>query len=51
MRERIHPGMYPTKEVYEQVLGDLNMIKVDTVEISGAQIITRNMKTGKEISN
>lgn len=38
----------PTKEVYDQVLGDLDMIKVDTVEISGAQIITRNIQTGKE---
>ena len=38
----------PDKEVYEQILGDLNMIKVDTVEISGAEIITRTLKTGKE---
>ena len=38
----------PDKEVYEQILGDLNMIKVDTVEISGAQIVTRTLKTGKE---
>lgn len=38
----------PDKEIYEQVLGDLNMIKVDTVEISGAQIITSNLKTGKK---
>ena len=38
----------PGKEIYEQVLGDLNMIKVDTVEISGAQITTSNLKTGKK---
>ena len=38
----------PDKEIYEQVLGDLNMIKVDTIEISGAQIITSNLKTGKK---
>ena len=41
----------PDKEVYEQILGDLNMIKVDTVEISGAQITTRQLKTGKETVN
>jgi hypothetical protein len=38
----------PDKEIYEQVLGDLNMIKVDTVEITGAQITTSNLKTGKK---
>jgi len=38
----------PDKEVYEQILGDLNLIKVDTVEISGAEIVTRTLKTGKE---
>jgi hypothetical protein len=38
----------PDKEIYEQVPGDLNMIKVDTLEISGAQIITSNLKTGKK---
>lgn len=38
----------PTREVYEQILGDLDMIKIDTVEISGAQISTINMKTGKK---
>ena len=38
----------PDKEIYEQVLGDLNMIKVDTIEITGAQIITSNLKTGKK---
>ena len=34
--------------MYEQILGDLTMIKVDTVEISGAEIVTRTLKTGKE---
>ena len=38
----------PDKDVYEQILGHLNMIKVDTVEISGAEIVTRTLKTGKE---
>ena len=44
----------PTKEVYDQILGNLNLIKIDTVEISGAQITTSNIKTGKkniQISN
>lgn len=38
----------PADEVYKQVLGKLAMIKVDTLEISNAQIITRSLKTGKE---
>ncbi len=38
----------PTKEVYEQVLGELDLIKIDTVEISGAQITTSNIKTRKK---
>ena len=38
----------PPKEVYEQILGELDMIKIDTVEISGAQITTSNIKTGKK---
>ncbi len=44
----------PTREVYKQILGDLNQIQVDTVEISGAQISTSNIKTTKkniDISN
>ncbi|MGZ8559731.1 MAG: hypothetical protein ACXWWC_15415, partial [Chitinophagaceae bacterium] len=44
----------PTKEVYKQILGDPNLIKIDTIEISGAQITTSNIKTGKkniQISN
>jgi hypothetical protein len=39
----------PTDEVYKQLLGDLSMIKVDGLEISNARIITRSLKTGKEI--
>ena len=38
----------PNEEIYKQILGDLNMIQVDTVEISGAHIITKTLKTGKE---
>lgn len=33
------------KEVYKQILGDLNMIKIDTVEISGAQITAGPINT------
>jgi hypothetical protein len=38
----------PTPEVYQQILGELSMIKIDTVLISGAQITTSNIKTGKK---
>jgi len=38
----------PPREVYEQILGELNMIKIDTVQISGAQITTSNIKTSKK---
>lgn len=44
----------PTKEVYEQILGDLNQISVDTVELYGANIKTNNLKTKRqtiELSN
>lgn len=37
----------PPKEVYEQILGNLDLIKVDTVLITGAQIITSSFKTKK----
>lgn len=37
----------PAKEVYEQILGDLDLIKVDTLIITGASIITRNINSGK----
>jgi len=36
----------PTKEVYEQILGDLNLIHIDTVFISNATITTRDLRTG-----
>lgn len=39
----------PPGEVYKQLLGDLNMIKVDELNITGAKIITRSLSTGKEI--
>jgi len=38
----------PNEEIYKQILGDLNKIQVDTVEISGASIITKTLKSGKE---
>jgi hypothetical protein len=38
----------PTTEVYKQILGNLDMIQIDTLLITGAQISTRNMKTGKK---
>ncbi|MGK2863763.1 MAG: hypothetical protein ACSLE0_17655 [Chitinophagaceae bacterium] len=38
----------PTLEVYKQILGDMNQIQVDTVEISGAQITTTNIKNGSK---
>jgi hypothetical protein len=37
----------PTKEIYEEILGGLDLIHIDTVLISGAQITTKNLKTGK----
>ncbi len=37
----------PTKALYEQILGNLDLIKADTVLISGAQIVTSNFKTKK----
>jgi hypothetical protein len=38
----------PTKEVYEQILSNLDLIQIDSVLITGAQITTRNLKTGKK---
>jgi hypothetical protein len=38
----------PTSEVYRQILGGLNKIQVDSVEITGARISTSNLKTGKK---
>ncbi len=39
----------PTDEVYKQVLGNLDMIQVDSVVIIGAQVKTSNQNTGKII--
>jgi hypothetical protein len=36
----------PNKEVYEQILGNLDLIKIDTVQIYGATISTASLKTG-----
>ena len=38
----------PQEEVYKQILGELERIKIDTLLIVGAQIITKNMQTGKQ---
>ncbi len=38
----------PTSEVYKQILGELSMIKIDTLEITGAHITTSNIKTGRK---
>ncbi|MES1218578.1 MAG: hypothetical protein ABUT20_23950 [Bacteroidota bacterium] len=35
----------PPKEVYEQILGSLDLIQVDTLIIRGAQITTSNLRT------
>ena len=40
---RVPPG-----EVYKQILGELERIKIDTLLIVDAQIITKNMQTGKQ---
>lgn len=37
----------PRNEIYRQILGDLNFIKLDTVTIEGADIITKSRKTGR----
>ncbi|HEY6063941.1 MAG TPA: hypothetical protein VIV35_10055, partial [Chitinophagaceae bacterium] len=37
----------PPKEVYEQILGDMDLIQADTVLISGAQIITSSLQSKK----
>ena len=36
----------PTREVYEQILGNLNLIKIDTLQVSNARITTRDIKSG-----
>ncbi len=37
----------PDKEIYEQILGNLNLIKLDSVTISGAKITTKDLRSGK----
>ena len=39
----------PTQEIYRQILGDMDMIQIDSVLITGAQIRTSNRNTGKLI--
>ena len=39
----------PDKEIYEQILGNLNLIKLDSVTISGAEITTKNLADGKTL--
>lgn len=38
----------PAKETYEQILGDLDLIKIDTTELINATIITKNLKRKKD---
>ncbi|MFT3702514.1 MAG: hypothetical protein QM802_09100 [Agriterribacter sp.] len=38
----------PQSEVYREILGNLQLIKLDTFLITGAKIITRDLITGKE---
>jgi hypothetical protein len=39
----------PTTQVYEQLLGKLKMIELDSLIITGAQLKTRNLRTGETI--
>ena len=44
----------PAKEIYQQILGNLDQIILDSVSVTGARIITRNQKTkqvGIELNN
>lgn len=38
----------PSKAVYEQILGNLNLIKLDTVAIDGGIISTQSLKTNRK---
>ena len=38
----------PTREVYEQILGNLKLIHIDTLQIFNAKITTRSMRTNRE---
>ncbi len=37
----------PDREIYQQILGDLNLIKIDSVVISGATVVTKSLRSGK----
>lgn len=39
----------PTQEIYRQILGNMDMIQIDSVQVMGAQLRTRNRNTGKLI--
>ena len=39
----------PTEDIYREVLGNLEMIQMDSVVITGARVRTKNGKTGKQI--
>jgi len=39
----------PTEAIYREVLGNLDMIQMDSVLITGAEVRTKNGKTGKRI--
>ena len=39
----------PTQEIYRQILGNMDMIQIDSVLITGAQLRTSNRNTGKLI--
>jgi hypothetical protein len=44
----------PAKEIYQQILGNLDQISLDSVSVTGARITTRNQKTkqaGIELNN
>jgi hypothetical protein len=38
----------PREEVYRQILGNLSLIKIDSVEIINAQVKTHDLRNGKE---
>lgn len=44
-----NPRHVPTEEIYREVLGNLDMIQMDSVLITGAELRTKNGKTGKRI--
>ncbi len=41
------PGDIPSKSVYKQILGKLDLIQADTIIISGAQVTTTNRRANK----